>query len=195
LFSLRPVHAPGPQNTLSFPFNQRPLMALWSALFNANQRFQPLIERAPKWNRGAYLVEALGHCGECHTPRNLLEALNNRKKFAGTVQAGWRAYNITPDRRSGLGAWSDTDIARYLSSGHADGRGSAAGPMGEAVDGSLSQRLERGESGHVLRDVDGCARGQRSYGDQRRAGHFVGRAATPSRRHSGHARVQRGVLG
>ena len=138
LFSLRPVHAPGPQNTLSFPFNQRPLMALWSALFNANQRFQPLIERAPKWNRGAYLVEALGHCGECHTPRNLLEALNNRKKFAGTVQAGWRAYNITPDRRSGLGAWSDTDIARYLSSGHADGRGSAAGPMGEAVDGSLS---------------------------------------------------------
>jgi mono/diheme cytochrome c family protein len=138
LLSLRPVHAPAPQNTLAFPFNQRALMAAWSALFNANQRFQAHIERAPEWNRGVYLVEALGHCGECHTPRNLLQALNNRKRFAGTVQAGWRAYNITSDRRSGLGDWSDTDIARYLSSGHADGHGSAAGPMGEAVDGSLS---------------------------------------------------------
>ena len=79
----------------------------------------------------------MAHCGECHTPRNLFQALNNRAKFAGTVQAGWRAYNITPDRTSGLGDWSDADIANYLSPGHADGHGTAAGPMGEAVDESF----------------------------------------------------------
>jgi mono/diheme cytochrome c family protein len=80
----------------------------------------------------------MAHCGECHTPRNLLFALNNREKFAGAIQAGWRAYNITPDRRSGVGEWSEADLAHYLSIGHADGRGTAAGPMGEAVDESLS---------------------------------------------------------
>jgi mono/diheme cytochrome c family protein len=137
LFSLKPVHAPAPQNTLAFPFNQRGLMSIWSVLFNPDKRLQPRVERNPEWNRGAYLVEALGHCGECHTPRNLFQALDNRRKFAGTVQAGWRAYNITPDRTAGLGAWSDADVARYLSSGHAEGHGTATGPMGEAVDASL----------------------------------------------------------
>jgi mono/diheme cytochrome c family protein len=138
LFSLKPLHAPAPQNTLSFPFNQRSLMSLWSAFFNPDRRFEPNVERGPEWNRGAYLAEALAHCGECHTPRNLAFALNNRQKFAGAVQAGWRAYNITADHASGVGSWSDADLARYLSAGHADGRGTAAGPMGEAVDESLS---------------------------------------------------------
>jgi len=138
LFSLKPVHAVAPQNTLAFPFNQRRLMSLWSLLFNPDKRFEPRVERSPEWNRGAYVVEALGHCGECHTPRNLFQALNNRAKFAGTVQAGWRAYNITPDHASGVGAWSDADIAHYLSLGHADGHGTATGPMGEAIDEGLS---------------------------------------------------------
>ena len=65
-------------------------------------------------------------------------ALNNRQKFAGEVQSGWRAYNITPDRSSGVGAWSDAELIHYLSMGHADGRGTAVGPMGQAVDQSLS---------------------------------------------------------
>jgi mono/diheme cytochrome c family protein len=138
LFSLKPVHAPAPQNTLSFPFNQRGLMSLWSAFFNPDRRFEPNADRTPEWNRGAYLAEAMAHCGECHTPRNPAFALNNRQKFAGAVQAGWRAYNITPDHASGVGSWSDADLAHYLSAGHADGRGTAAGPMGEAVDESLS---------------------------------------------------------
>jgi mono/diheme cytochrome c family protein len=138
LFSLQPVHAPAPPNSLAFPFNQRSLMTLWSMFFNPDERYQPDTERSASWNRGAYLVEAMEHCGECHTPRNLLFALNNREKFAGAIQAGWRAYNITPDRRSGVGAWSDADLTHYLSIGHADGRGTAAGPMGEAVDESLS---------------------------------------------------------
>jgi mono/diheme cytochrome c family protein len=138
LFSLKPIHAPAPQNTLAFPFNQRSLMGIWSVLFNPDKRYEPNVERSAEWNRGAYLTEAMGHCGECHTPRNLFFALNNRQKFAGAVQAGWRAYNITPDRSSGVGSWSDADLTHYLSIGHADGRGTASGPMGEAVDESLS---------------------------------------------------------
>ena len=138
LFTLKPVHSPALPNTLAFPFNQRNLMSVWSALFNPDTRYKPNIERNAQWNRGAYLAEAMEHCGECHTPRNVLFALNNRKKFAGAVQTGWRAYNITPDRSSGVGAWSDADLMHYLSAGHADGRGTASGPMGEAVDASLS---------------------------------------------------------
>ena len=62
LFSLKPVHAAAPPNTLSFPFNQRALMGVWAMLFNPDKRFEPRSERDPQWNRGAYLVEGLGHC-------------------------------------------------------------------------------------------------------------------------------------
>jgi mono/diheme cytochrome c family protein len=137
LFSLKPVRAPAIANSLAFPFNQRWLMGFWSAMFNSDKRFEPVQDRGADWNRGAYLVEAMGHCGECHTPRNLFFALDNRRKFAGAVQAGWRAYNITPDHAAGVGTWSDADLARYLSEGHAAGHGTAAGPMGEAIDESL----------------------------------------------------------
>ncbi len=149
LFSLKPVHAPAPASTLKFPFNQRSLMAVWALLFNPDKRFEPRSARDAQWNRGAYLVEAMAHCGECHTPRNLLQALNQRKKFAGAVQAGWRAYNITSDPKSGVGAWSDADLAHYLSAGHADGRGTATGPMGEAVDNSL-QYLSQSDVGAMV---------------------------------------------
>ena len=136
LFSLQPIRAPTLANTLTFPYNQRWLMGVWSALFNADRRYEPNVDQAPTWNRGAYLVEALEHCGECHTPRNMLFALDHRQKFAGAVQSGWRAYNITPDPHSGIGTWSDAEIYDYLAQGHAPGRGTAAGPMGEAVDQS-----------------------------------------------------------
>ena len=142
LFSLKPVHAAAPANTLKFPFNQRALMGVWALLFNPDQRFEPRTGRDPQWNRGAYLVEAIAHCGECHTPRNLLQALDNREKFSGAVQAGWRAYNITSDPKSGVGEWSESDLAHYLKAGHADGRGTATGPMGEAVDNSLQYLTE-----------------------------------------------------
>lgn len=159
LFTLKPLHAPAPANTLLFPFNQRGLMSVWSAFFNPDKRYEPDVDRTPEWNRGAYLAEALAHCGECHTPRNLGFALNNRQKFAGAVQAGWRAYNITPDHASGVGAWSDADLAHYLSVGHADGRGTASGPMGEAVDESLSHLVASDISALVayLRTVPGIS--------------------------------------
>ena len=138
LFSLPPLSVKPPENTLAFPFNQRWLMGIWAALFNPDKRFELRPERSPEWNRGAYLVEAMGHCGECHTPRTLAFSLNHREKFAGAIQAGWTAYNITPDRAAGVGAWSDAELRDYLSTGHAAGRGTASGPMGEAVDESLS---------------------------------------------------------
>ncbi|HEX4183344.1 MAG TPA: cytochrome c [Caulobacteraceae bacterium] len=138
LFSLPVAHATAPPNALAFPFNQRWLMGFWSAFYNPDQRFRPHEDRSPEWNRGAYLVEGLAHCGDCHTPRNLGQALDNRQKFGGTVTQGWRAYNITADKASGIGAWTDEDVAAYLASGHAAGRGSAGGPMAEAVDVSLS---------------------------------------------------------
>ncbi|MGA0602000.1 cytochrome c [Caulobacter sp. KR2-114] len=138
LFSLPPVAHETPPDTLKFPFNQRWLMAIWGAMFNPDKRFEPRPERSPEWNRGAYLAEAMAHCGDCHTPRTLAQSLDNRRKFAGAVAAGWMAYNITPHRLSGVGAWSDAELAQYLSAGHADGRGAANGPMGEAVDLSLS---------------------------------------------------------
>jgi mono/diheme cytochrome c family protein len=139
LFSLAPVRAAAPANTLVFPFNQRWAMTFWSVLFNPDARFEPDSSKSPEWNRGAYLAEALAHCGECHTPRNLAFALNNRRKFAGAVTAGWRAFNISSDKTTGIGAWSDDDLVSYLSTGHAVGHGSASGPMGEAVDESFSQ--------------------------------------------------------
>jgi mono/diheme cytochrome c family protein len=139
LFSLPPVHAPTPANTLAFPFNQRWGMMFWSALFNPDTRFAPDTSKSPEWNRGAYLSEALAHCGECHTPRNLAFAVNNRQKFAGAVTAGWRAFNITSDKTTGVGGWRDDDLTAYLSTGHAPGHGTASGPMGEAVDHGLSQ--------------------------------------------------------
>jgi len=137
LFSLPVAHATAPPNSLKFPFNQRWLMAIWSAFYNPDQRFRPLENRSPEWNRGAYLVEGLGHCGDCHTPRNLAQALDNRHKFEGAVTSGWRAYNITPDAESGVGEWSDAELIAYLSVGHATGHGSAGGPMAEVVDASL----------------------------------------------------------
>jgi mono/diheme cytochrome c family protein len=139
LFSLPVIRATAPPNSLKFPFNQRWLMGIWSAFYNPDQRFQPLEDRSPEWNRGAYLAEALGHCGDCHTPRNLAQALDNRRKFKGTVIGGWRAYNITADSDSGVGQWSDAELIDYLHAGHADGHGTASGPMGEVVDQSLSQ--------------------------------------------------------
>jgi mono/diheme cytochrome c family protein len=139
LFSLPPVRAPARDNTLVFPFNQRWAMAFWSALFNPDVRYEPNTSRSPEWNRGAYVVEALAHCGECHTPRNLAFGLNNRMKFAGAITAGWRAFNITSDKSTGIGGWSEHDLVTYLATGHVIGRGTASGPMGEAVDHSFSK--------------------------------------------------------
>jgi mono/diheme cytochrome c family protein len=138
LFSLKPVKQANRPNTFAFPYNQRWLMTIWGALFNPDHRFRPVEGQSAEWNRGAYLVEAAGHCGECHTPRNPMQALDQRRKFAGAAAEGWNAYNISADKVSGIGDWTDEDLTAYLSTGHAHGRGVASGPMGEAVELSLA---------------------------------------------------------
>lgn len=137
LFSLKPVHQTTPENTLAFPFNQRWGMVFWSLFYNGDERYRPNPSQSAEWNRGAYLAEALGHCGECHTPRNLLQAVDNKKKFSGAVTAGWRAYNITQDKATGIGSWDLKTTANFLAHGHVEGFGTASGPMGEAIDMSL----------------------------------------------------------
>lgn len=137
LMSLAPVQASPPENRISFPFNQRWGMVFWNLLNNPDRRFQPDSSKSTEYNRGAYLVDALGHCGECHTPRNFMMGLKDGKKFAGAEQVGWLAYNLTSDRTSGLADWSDAQLEQYLGTGHADGHGPASGPMAEAVEYSL----------------------------------------------------------
>jgi mono/diheme cytochrome c family protein len=137
LFSLPKISQPGKANNLSFPYNQRWAMGFWNAAFFKSQRFTPDSSQSPQWNSGKYLTIALGHCAECHTPRNFGFGLEHGNELAGEELQGWRAYNITSDPQHGIGAWSDSDIASYLTTGHANGRGSASGPMGEAVENSL----------------------------------------------------------
>ncbi|WP_082786313.1 cytochrome c [Acetobacter tropicalis] len=136
LFSLKPEKALPPPNTLNFPFNQRWGMVFWNWLNNPNKRFQPDSTQSEQWNRGAYLTEALGHCSQCHTPRTITYGLSS-KAYAGALQMGWRAYNLTSERQHGLGSWTDDQLISYLATGKAHGKGVASGPMAEAVEHGL----------------------------------------------------------
>lgn len=137
IFSLTPVRSVPPENHLAFPFNQRWGLAVWNLFFNPDKRLEPDPAQSPAWNRGAYLVEALEHCGECHTPRHVTQSLDNSQKFAGAIAQGWMAYNITAHPQSGLGGWTDDALTAYLTTGHAEGHSSASGPMAEAIVDSL----------------------------------------------------------
>ncbi|MFM0317082.1 cytochrome c [Paraburkholderia nemoris] len=142
LNTLTPIHYAPPSNSLKFPFNQRWLMVFWN-LFNFDEgRFVPDPKQSAEWNRGAYLVQGLAHCEECHTPRNFTQGLKTSSRFSGAVQAGWHAYNVTSDKNSGVGNWSDDELVAYLSTGAAPGRANAAGPMAEVVTDS-TQYLTR----------------------------------------------------
>jgi mono/diheme cytochrome c family protein len=130
------VHAAAKPAEMRFPFNIRFLMVFWNLLNIPGHNFTPDAAHDATWNRGAYLAEALGHCQQCHTPRNFIQGLKSSQAYAGAVQQGWLAYNITSDP-TGLGAWPAHDVAAYLATGRADGHGVAAGPMAEAVSFSL----------------------------------------------------------
>src|SRR5689334_710752 len=112
LFSLSPVHRQNRPHDVSFPFSWRFLQTAWKLLFFTKGPFQPSPERSAIYNRGAYIVTALAHCGECHTPRNLLGAVRPSMQLAGTreVPAGQLVPNITPDPATGVGKWEREDI-------------------------------------------------------------------------------------
>jgi len=113
---VKPVNYKPPQTKLPFPFNIRLSLFFWDALFVKHERFKPHIDRDAQWNRGAYLVQSLGHCGACHTPRGLAfqeKAYTESSPvyLKGAVVDNWFATNLTGDPASGLGRWSETDIA------------------------------------------------------------------------------------
>ena len=127
-----PVRAETPANTLAFPFNQRPLMAGWNALFHSSQTFQPDPAKSEMWNRGAYLVEGLGHCGACHSPRNELGAEIATRYLAGGFAEGWEAPALTSLSRAPI-PWSEAELYAYLRTGESRFHGVAAGPMAPVV--------------------------------------------------------------
>ncbi len=135
LFSRPPVHAPNRPHEISFPFSWRFLQSGWKLFFFRKGPFHP----DPQWNeatnRGAYLVTALGHCGECHTPRNVLGAMRRSLWLAGTADGpdGETVPNITPDRKTGIGDWSEGDIVKVLATGTTPDQTGVTGSMKEVV--------------------------------------------------------------
>ena len=117
LRTVKPVRNAVDVNHLDFPFNQRWSMGVWRELYFNEGTFKPDPAKSASWNRGAYLVEGLGHCSDCHSPRNLLGGIEKSKDFTGAVIDGWFALDLTSDIATGLGAWSVDEIATYLKTG------------------------------------------------------------------------------
>jgi nicotinate dehydrogenase subunit B len=126
------VRAETPQNALAFPFNLRPLMAGWNALFHKSSTFQPDPAKSETWNRGAYLVEGLGHCSACHSPRNALGAEKANAYLAGGFAEGWEAPALTSLSQAPI-PWSEDELYAYLRTGESRLHGVAAGPMAPVV--------------------------------------------------------------
>jgi nicotinate dehydrogenase subunit B len=125
-------HEP-PATNLAFPFSVRPLMAGWNGLFHDAAPFAPQPQQSAEWNRGAYLVNGVGHCGACHTPRNAFGAEQGGKAFlGGAVVEGWEAPALTSLSPSPV-PWSADELYRYLRTGHTRHHGVAAGPMAPVV--------------------------------------------------------------
>jgi mono/diheme cytochrome c family protein len=115
-----------------FPFNIRRNIGIWKLLFMDDRPFAPDPARSPQWNRGAYLVNALGHCAECHSPRNFLGGIVAAQRFAGGPDPegkGW-VPNIT---QKGLSDWNEKDIAYFLDSGQTPDGDSAGGSMASVI--------------------------------------------------------------
>lgn len=153
LNSIPAVHTETPENDLPFPFNVRALMAVWKFLFFDEGAFETDPSRSVDWNRGAYLVEALAHCGACHTPRNLLGGPEPALAMSGGEYVDhvgddkyrpWSAPNLTGASR-GLGLWSEDDLLDYLLFARNDFLESF-GPMNEVIMNS-TRHLRREDVG------------------------------------------------
>ena len=110
------VTARPPRNRLAFPANVRPLLAAWNWLYLDDRRFAADPNRSAEWNRGAYLVEGLAHCGACHTPRNVAGAEKKRARFAGGEAEGWHAPGLLASSVAPV-EWTADALYRYLREG------------------------------------------------------------------------------
>jgi mono/diheme cytochrome c family protein len=138
LKTVKPVKNAVDVNHLRFPFNQRWSMAVWRELYFSEGGYKPNSAMSASWNRGAYLVEGLGHCSDCHSPRNFLGGIEKKKEFTGALNDGWFGVDLTSDIATGLGGWTIDEIASYLKTGAASGKTTALGPMREYVRTSTS---------------------------------------------------------
>jgi mono/diheme cytochrome c family protein len=133
LDTVEPVSNQVPPHDLTFPFGFRALLKPWQAMFFRAHGIEPDPNRSEAWNRGNYLVNGPGHCGECHTPRNMLGAREPSRALAGTRDGpdGKAVPNITPNPDGGIGDWSPTDITFALQTGIL--------PDGDVLGGAMSE--------------------------------------------------------
>ncbi len=145
LRSIPAVEQANREPALRFPFNQRYLLAFWRALYFSPGEFNPEPTQSVQWNRGAYLVQGLGHCAACHTSRNALGGSVTDSELAGGMipMQSWQASSLTSAPDSGLGAWQLSDIEALLHTG-VSAKGAVYGPMAEVVGASL-QHLSAGD--------------------------------------------------
>jgi len=132
------IYAPNRPHDLRFPYNNRSLILGWRTLFFQQGEYQPDKGKSDEWNRGAYLVQGLGHCSMCHTPINALGGSSESQAFEGGLipMQDWYAPSLTSNKEAGLGEWSIKDISDLLRTG-VSARGAVYGPMAEVVYNSL----------------------------------------------------------
>lgn len=144
LFSLDPVRRENKPNEFRFPYSSRSSVSVWRGLHFDPARFEPSPDKSDAWNRGAYLSQALAHCGECHTPRTFMGASDDDLYYAGSVEGpeGELAPNITPDEKTGVGSWSTADMVWFLQTSFKPDGDDAQGLMGEIITHGYSQLEE-----------------------------------------------------
>ena len=137
--SLKPVKQKSRPHEMSFPYNQRELLAGWRTLFFKEGVFKEDPKQSKEWNRGAYLVNGLGHCNACHSTRNMLGAVTKEDISGGLIPLqNWYAPSLTSSRETGLGDWDIKDIVDLLRTG-VSARGAVFGPMAAVVQHSLQE--------------------------------------------------------
>jgi mono/diheme cytochrome c family protein len=141
IFSLPTVRQENREHDLGFPYSWRALLGVWKMLNFTPGAMTPDAARTPSWNRGAYLVEALTHCGECHTPRGALGGLDRDRWLVGTTDGpdGEKVPNITPDDATGLGGWSASQVSGALRTGLLPDGDVVGSVMGEVVENSTGE--------------------------------------------------------
>ena len=119
LMTLEPINRPAPETSLSFPFNLRFGLSFWNMLYGSELQLAPTTGKSEQWQRGEYLVEVLGHCGECHTPRNVAGAMQQDKTLQGGVILGYLAPSLKAEDLLARG-WNSEDLATFMAHGISD---------------------------------------------------------------------------
>ena len=151
LFSIPAVNQKNIPHDLILPFGRQALLMIWKNVVWSPQTFISNPEQTKSWNRGAYIAQALAHCGECHTPRNMLGGLKTNLHFSGSKEGpeGELAPNITPHKITGIGDWTKVDISYFLETGMK--------PDGDYTQGLMAEVIEHGYYYLKVEDLDAVA--------------------------------------